>query len=276
MSFYGTCSYPDILFRYLRTESPVPDTFRMHTHDTCELYYFLSDHAIFHVEGNEYHLSYGDLMLMRPTEAHYIEIDPTQPYERATLNFNPSLFAFVDPENRLMRPFFQREAGTCNHFRSTDFPDETWRFYLTQLLQPSDDKRLQILSALFPLLNELQKHEQICSPHSAPQTHTLTMQIIRHINQNLDQPLSLNSLCSRFYISQSQLCRIFKRSTGASIGEYITTKRLLKAQQMLRAKTPATKVLTECGFNDYSAFYRAYHKYFGVSPSYTMKETGES
>ncbi len=270
MNGYGIYGDNDIQFHYLRTEQPNASTFKMHTHDCCELYYFLSDHAIFHVEGNEYHLKYSDLLIMHPTEAHYIELDPSLPYERAALHFRSSLFNSFDPKGTLLHPFYQREPGCFNIFRAEDFPDLSWKACLSQMLLPAENRRLQIITALIPLLNELQK-VALNRPATTVENSVLSVQIIRYINYHLTEPLSLEILCNHFYISQSQLCRIFKRATGASIGEYITTKRLLRAQQILRTGTPATKVLADSGFNDYSSFYRAYRKYFGYSPSDTIK-----
>lgn len=271
MNNYGVYTDNEIQFHYLRTEKPDVNTYKMHTHDSCEIYYFLSDHAIFHIEGNQYHLKYGDLIVIQPMEAHHIEPDSFAPYERAALHFRRSLFSSFDPEEKLTRPIYEREPGISNLFRQEDFPTSVWQYCLSMMLIPAPDRRLQILSCLIPLMNELVK-----ASHNRPhpkyvENNTLSAQIIRYINQNLTAPLTLASLCNHFYISQSQLCRVFKRATGTSVGDYIATKRLLRAQQMLRSGVLPTKVMTECGFNDYSAFYRAYHKYFGVSPSYTLK-----
>lgn len=44
-------------------------------------------------------------------------------------------------------------------------------------------------------------------------------------------------------------------------------KRLIMAQNMLIMGNKPTKVYEECGFNDYTAFYKNYIKFFGRSPS---------
>ena len=95
---------------------------------------------------------------------------------------------------------------------------------------------------------------------------TLEYRIIRHINQNLDKELSIEELCEQFYISRAQLCRRFKKITGTSVGKYITAKRLIAAQNLLRQGRKPTEVFSVCGYQDYSTFYRAYMQYFGYSP----------
>ena len=187
------------------------------------------------------------------------------------MHFEPTLFDRIDPEHKLLKVFMDREAGRFNRFSAAEFPDQNYRMRLTQLRQPENCTRLNIIAALLPLLNELYPLSQQRSEHAPSTEGNLLFQVIRHINEHLSEPLSLDALCEQFYLSKPQLCRSFKRTTGASVGEYITAKRLLQAQTMLRAGSPPTQVCTACGFNDYSAFYRAYRKHFGVSPKHTLQ-----
>jgi len=94
--------------------------YAMHTHTTAELYCFLSGKASYFVEGTEYPLSSGDILLMRPAEAHSVKTDPTGIYERLVIHFNTDLFLPLDPEGILTRPLFQRKPGTRNLYRSAD------------------------------------------------------------------------------------------------------------------------------------------------------------
>ena len=258
------------MFRYNLDVHPVPESFTMHTHNLCEVYIFMNGKASFRIEGSEYRLERGDLLVMRPAEAHCIQVQPDHPYERLSIHFEPSLFERVDPEGKLLKVFLDREAGRFNRFAAAEFADQNYRVLLTQLMQPENCHRLNIVSVLLPLLNQLYQLYQQRGELAPATESTLLFQVIRHINEHLSTPLSLDLLCEQFYISKPQLCRSFKRTTGASVGEYITAKRLLRAQGMLRAGSPPTHVCSACGFNDYSAFYRAYRKYFGVSPKHTL------
>lgn len=261
----------DIVFRYHLDSHPVPESFTMHTHQMCEVYIFLNGKASFRIEGSEYRLERGDLLIMRPAEAHCIQVQADHPYERMSIHFEPELFDRIDPDHRLMKVFVDREAGRFNRFSMAEFPDQNHRVMVNQLMKKESLQRLDILSALLVLLNQLScMHEQ--RGENAPAAEgTLLFQVIRHINEHLAEPITLDSLCEQFYLSKPQLCRSFKRTTGASVGEYINAKRLLQAQTMLRAGTPPTQVCTACGFNDYSAFYRAYRKHFGVGPKKTQQ-----
>ena len=109
--------------------------------------------------------------------------------------------------------------------------------------------------------------EIFCSEqHIMDNPDTLESRIIRYINKNLDRELTIQALCDRFFISRTQLCQRFRQATGTSIGDYITAKRLMLARRLLRQNQKPTEVFTACGYQDYSAFYRAYQNYFGHSP----------
>jgi AraC-like DNA-binding protein len=53
---------------------------------------------------------------------------------------------------------------------------------------------------------------------------------------------------------------------GISVYRYIMIKRLLMARQLLAAGEPAGQVCANCGFSDYTSFYRAFKTEYGISP----------
>jgi len=91
--------------------------------------------------------------------------------------------------------------------------------------------------------------------------------LLQYLNQHLTEPLSIDELAARFYISKYHMMRRFKEETGYTIHSYISEKRLLLARQLLGAGTPVTEACERSGYQDYSTFSRAYRKHFGVSPS---------
>ena len=53
--------------------------------------------------------------------------------------------------------------------------------------------------------------------------------------------------------------------TGTTVWDYILTKRLIAAKDMLMNGYRPNIVSEKCGWEDYSAFYRAYKLHFGVA-----------
>ncbi len=255
----------DISVVHAEDEQPNPNLFKMHTHSFAELFCFLGGEGIFHIEGSEYPLSPGDIVLMRPGEAHYIEISPGKLYQRAHVTFDAGLFSSLDPESTLMRPFFERKAGKHNLYRRRDFEGEAYLGNLMDMLRAEGNSHAAILANLILLLQKIgtafDRNQSLTSAED-----TVECRIIRYINKNLQTELTLDELCGRFFISRAQLCRRFKKATGTSVGRYITAKRLLACRQLIAQGHKPTEVYTIYGYQDYSTFYRAYRQYFGQSP----------
>ena len=60
--------------------------------------------------------------------------------------------------------------------------------------------------------------------------------------------------------------RKFKADTGYGIHQYIRSKRLLLARDLLKTDRTITQICHETGFADYSTFSRAFKEMFHCSP----------
>lgn len=257
-------SGPGINITHSVDTRPRPDRFTMHTHTYAEVYFFLAGRGTFHIEGNTYPLEHGDILLMRPSEAHFIEMDPEVPYERVVINFDTTLFSNLDPDNELTRPLFSRKAGTLNLYRRQDFDQAWYEAALQGMLSGSGGSRVVILANLILLLQQIGK---VFADHPLKAADiTVEQEIIQYINKNLHRELNLQLLCDKFYISRAQLCRRFQKATGTSVGKYINVKRLLACRQLIQEGEKPSKVYSAYGYRDYSTFYRAYTRQFGQSP----------
>lgn len=265
MKKYFSYKDSDIEISYTSDEKPVPSNFKMHTHEMYELYHFIGGSGIYMVEGTSYPLECGDILITRPNEAHYINITDTKPYTRLYVNFKPDFLDGIDPERKLLTPFNNRKIGTFNRYREENFGNNTYSFFINNIITYTSDQRVQTLTNLLPLLNEISL--AFGSLTKTEVTKSLSNKIIDYINRHLFEDISLDEICKKFYISKTHLCRIFKKSTSATVGEYITVKRLVNARQLILSGTPPTKAYLQCGFKDYSVFYRAYKKKYGISPS---------
>lgn len=260
----------DLCASYTEDLEPCPENFSMHTHLQAELFYFISGDAVYHVEGTEYELQPGDILLLRPAEAHYIELRSREAYKRIVVSFDSDLFAPLDPKGQLMRPYFNRESGKHNLYRKSDFPDHDPEG-LFRLLYDHRNSRNGSIAALMLLLTAIGRVFDAAPPAHA-RANTLENRMLRYINAHLGENISLEKMAQYYFISRAQLCRRFKKATGTSVGSYINTKRMLTAKTMLLDGKKPTEIYAACGYTDYSTFYRAYNKYYGYSP----KEEGKS
>ena len=174
----------------------------------------------------------------------------------------------LDPRGILLEPYFNRPLGKFNLYTG----DNISRYIMKMISQERElsgyERRMAIVSNLLPLVSEIRENFLVKTAGSgtAWEDDSSGSELIDYINENLSRDLSLDALAERFFISKSQLNRRFKKLTGATVGEYIAAKRLLYARERIFDGVPAAQASSESGFNDYSAFYRAYKKKFGVTP----------
>lgn len=263
----------EIDFTFRGDKRPNPAVFTMHTHEKYEILYFVSGKAKYHIEGSEYPLNSGDILIMRSNEAHYIEIHPSQPYERLAIHFDTAILQSIDPNGVLLTPFRNRERGKDNLFTAADFQTENYLIYLHAITNTGENQRLQVFSNLIALLNELYNAAEHRNTNTAPES--TAYKIVQYVNLHLSEELSIESICKQFYLSKPQLCRIFKRATGSTVWNYITVKRLFKAQRLIKRGASTAQAAAMSGFGDYTSFYRAYKKQFGVPPK-TAVYAGET
>lgn len=249
-----------------RDEHPKKIDYYMHTHDNVEVYLLLSGHGIFHIEGTAYPLSPGDVLVMRPAESHYIELTADVPYERVVINFNADAFAGIDPEGTLTKAVMERDAGRYNQYKAFSFVGGSSLSYWQTMMSDTGDPYINLLSGLIGLLREM---HNIFYRQEEKDTakDMLEYRIVQYINSHIRENLTLDQICDQFFISKAQLCRLFRKTTATTVWQYITVKRLVLARQLLEEGESPTKLYSQCGFNDYSTFYRAYVKHYGCAPA---------
>ena len=233
----------------------------MHTHDTYEIYCFLSGNAKYFVEGNTYPLKPGDILVMKKAEAHSLLINSHNPYERIVVNFNSDAIG-ENVRTKLANFLDSRPLGVKNRYPASLFKGTQWHYYLKKICESSDINEQSVY--LTVLLSELQS--RFSEIETQDRSSGEIMDIVKYINDHLSEELNLDIICDRFFISKSHVNRKFKKIIGTTVWEYVSAKRLLFAKELLQTGVSPTEAYLKCGFRDYCTFYRAYKTKFGVSP----------
>ena len=259
--------HDDFLGHYSREENGETAELSMQVHSMAEVFYCLEGVAEFRVEDTVYYPEAGDLILTRAGEVHSIVLKENTPYERVSLCFAPSLLTQLNGDH-LMLPFEDRPSGIGNLYHEKDLPTELLQTCFKQIFchgnQGSQQRSffylLSILQAIFDLWCE---KEPYCSMEG---TASLPVRIINYINQHLFELETPQDLTKVFYLSRSQLYRVFREYTGTSLWEYVKKRRLYSARSIIRCGCKPQQAAIDCKYANYSTFFRAYKKEFGCGP----------
>lgn len=126
-----------------------------------------------------------------------------------------------------------------------------------------------------------------CRPELAPHSVTWSIQdaswILAHqAARLLDEPEAWNGetptvelLAARLGVSDRHLRRIFEATFGVSPLQYLQTRRLLTAKQLLAdTDLPVTQIALASGYNSVRRFNAAFLEHYGLNPTSLRKEGG--
>ena len=269
--FYQTekTGYLNEEFRLFHIKDQTSREFSWHYHDFHKVVVFLSGQASYHIAGQTYHLTPWDILLVDRHAIHRPEIDASVPYDRFILWIQNDI-----PQQELLKCFQKANDRSYNLIRLHPSLQEKLKELLMDLESAarSEDFAKDILTqALFlqfmVYLNRIFLEKQYIFDRKSYSFDSQIAEILQYINHNLQDDLSVDELASRYYISKYHLMRKFKEETGYTLHNYIVSKRLLMARNLISEGMPVVKAAHESGFTEYSTFSRAYRRQFGQTPS---------
>ena len=272
--FYQTekTGYLNEQFRLFHLKDQTRKEFSYHYHDFHKVVIFISGKAAYHIEGKAYQLKPWDILLVNRHAIHRPEIDPSVPYERFILWIQNDI-----PWQELLKCFQKANDRSYNLVRLNSALQEKMKDILFELENSakSDEYGREILTQSLFLqfmvyLNRIFLEKQYIYDAHSYSSDSQIEELLRYINHNLTEDLSIETLARKYYLSKYHMMRKFKEETGYTVHNYIISKRLLLARTKISEGTPILKAAQLSGFSDYTTFSRAYKKQFGTAPSQTI------
>lgn len=249
-----------IVYNHEITKNPDKNMFSTHFHEFIEVIYFISGNASYIVDGKKYKLRPNDIVLAKPLQYHYIEIEEDEPYERYDILISekllpsdflkkmPTTFEYFSAENNDILNIFNKFDTFTREFEAQD---------LKQILHSLAVELMYVISlqSRNTTIEHPTKHNSIIE------------KAIHYINKNLTTISSVDEICNHLFLSKSHFHHLFLEIMHTSPMNFVRSKRLILAKLKIENGEKPTKIYSDCGFLDYTTFYRAYKQQFGYKPA---------
>jgi AraC family transcriptional regulator len=133
---------------------------------------------------------------------------------------------------------------------------------------------LEVEETVIELLDQVLRSAYSTSrPHSVSEISSRQRATVRDIETILsvcpEEPMSLRKIAHELDFSAYHMCRLFRRVTGTKLHQYRLRLRLRVAlANVLESEQALTDIALEMGFSSHSHFTSAFHREFGITPSW--------
>ena len=254
---------------HLATEHATRES-ELHQHDFWELVYIREGHAYQVIDGEEYEVRRGDLLLMREGQTHSFRGEPAFSY--INLCIDPRLLLregntpSAASELFLHVSFFDilERRGCLIHF--TERERLGIEALLATMLSEYGERRFgwqkivrHYLDVFFLLiLRALEERDRVTVGQGVWE------QLAAYIDENLTADLSLSALAARLFYNPSYLSRCFSAHFGCGVSAYVSARRAERAAHLAATgHYTVERLAEESGFASKSALYRAFRAHKG-------------
>lgn len=272
---------PNALYQELEMSSRYVDTHRdtsysdahmlLHSHVFYELLFCCNNcNAEYLVGTQRYRLQKGDIVFIPPGVSHrpLLPAHMDAPYQRYVLWLSPE---FMEQYARLFSYTFTEKQHHANLLRTGgtkwEFLGELFRAGVQESEQMADGWQAAVIGNTITLLTQIKRAtDENTTRKMKAEKPELLDRIMAFVEENYAAPFTIDILAKRFFVSSSTVSHLFKQRLGVSFYSFVTQRRLIAAKTLIEKGLPLEEVATQTGFSDYSGFYRAFKRQYGISP----------
>lgn len=239
----------------------------VHRHDYVEIFLDFTGNQTFLVEDRLYSMGPRDLLIINSGEAHAVS-------ENAE---GAGCFVEVRPEFLLALCTDQTnlliwDTGSQRRITLEEREFEELKWLMLRCQNAAAGYGADVLNKayfveLMVMLSRCIKAQRKAERRSYDRYSELLAPALRFIDSNLQEDFSLQDLADHIGVSKCYLCKIFKNGTGTTVNQYVMSRRINRAKELLQSGKNVTEVSAEAGFNDYSYFIKSFKSATGTTPA---------
>lgn len=269
-------------YQELEMSSPMVDTHRdethnnavmsLHSHDFYEMLYCRECRGVEYLVGAEcYRIQSGDIIIVPPGISHrpLLLEEENAVYRRDVVWFSR---AFVDLTMKML-PYQQLQFGLQEviFLRTKATKWEFLEALFAKGVQEAEDEAPSfegiVVGNTIMLLTQITRAlGESGSVQMRAKKPELLEQVMAYIEDHLQEKITLEEIARQFYVSVSTITNLFRQKMGTSFHRCVTQRRLIAAKSRISAGENLEDVSRAVGFSDYSSFYRAFKKEYGITP----------
>lgn len=249
-----------------------------HIHSAIEILYFMVGDSKVVVNGMEYMVSPGDMVLFRSNSIHEVYSMSDSPCTHLVLQMSPSqIIAYSSEEHG--SSYLLRLSMSFRNDKCFWSKDECERNGLTEYFHTliSEEKRptrgsdikinIAASSILLKILEEIMP-EEMPSDETDEAVSGCIYNAIVYINRYYNENITADICAKKVFMSYGHFSRTFKRVTGANFKDYLNAIRMNRAEKALISTDDSiSEICKKCGFNTVSYFIAMFRRQKGVTPA---------
>ena len=248
-----------------------------HFHAAYEIDLIVQAEQQLFLDGKTYQVGERDFVFISENKIHTYVYKLDHPYHRYTLHFQKNaiqpFLAACGAETLLAqlsrKPVAKVSLDPVQFERIRLLLDEMMRLQQKSPSMTEPWNQKLICSNLFLLLDMANRLLPAISPQVSfsNKTQKTVDAVVRYVNENFTEKITLEQLEKQFYLTRFHLCHIFKEETGFTLSTYIQHLRVVEAQRLLRQpKADIAAVCYQCGFPSIQQFYKVFKKITRQTP----------
>lgn len=239
-----------------------------HTHTvTSEIIQTFDNDGSILINGQLYKMQKNGLYFIHGLATHFVLPDDINHYNHSIIildiNEIEKLCKALDMKAEYDKIFTQKGGTFCSLSNESVIKADEIFLKVYNILNDTGEMKYAKLASLFTELLELGLKNM-----SSENNKDKISDIISYISDNALNKITIDDICTRSNLSKYHLCRIFKENIGVTIGEFIKSRRLSAAKQLLaNTNMSITSIAYKCCFTDSSFFSKTFSKEFGITPT---------
>ncbi len=248
-----------------------------HWHNYCEISYVESGSGSYFVNGRQYEMKEGDLIIFNNVEPHGWLVESEQMIMTVMI-FGTELVSNLHYD--YLKPFVERGSNFKNkidreELLTSNIIDMVKEIY-NENSEQNQGHRLLILADILRILTLLIRFYQK-DQEQGKATETLTdkkynmkrlEEAFQYINSHYTEKITLKEVAESVFMSENYFSFYFKKITDTSFMDYVTGLRLKRVSELMKTTDMSMyEIAMESGFHNMANFYRIYKKHVGALPA---------